>query len=219
MNPVPYATVPRLWPGSTIVCVAGGPSLMREDVDACRGRARVIAINEAIRLAPWADVCYAHHAEEWDRWAGLPAFQGLKYAYEPEAARWPGVQVLRCTGPHGLERDPSAIRHGFTSAYQAVNVAVHLGAARIVLLGYDMQLGPHGELHWHAGGDVRALPFGYWVEAFATLVEPLAAAGVEVVNCTRRTALRCFPVAMLEETLALDTLTSSTVASDAARSL
>lgn len=199
----PVAVVPRLWPGSTIVCVAGGPSLTPADVDACRGRAQVIVINDAIRLAPWADVCYAHHAEEWDRWRGLPDFPGLKYAYEPAAAVWPGVQVLRSTGPHGLERDPSAIRHGYTSAYQALNVAVHLGAARIVLLGYDMQLGPEGERHWYQGGTpIERLPFVYWLEAFATLVDPLRDARVAIVNCTRRTALTCFPQGPLEAALA-----------------
>ena len=41
--------VPRLWPGSTIVCIGTGPSLVVEDVQACRGH-KVIAIKDAIDL-------------------------------------------------------------------------------------------------------------------------------------------------------------------------
>jgi hypothetical protein len=40
------------------------------------------------------------------------------------------------------------------------------------------------------------------LECFPTLVDPLTAIGVSIVNCTRRTALQCFPCAALEDALA-----------------
>ena len=45
--------VSRLWPGSTVVCIGSGPSLTPEDVAYVRGKARVIAINRSVDLAPW----------------------------------------------------------------------------------------------------------------------------------------------------------------------
>jgi hypothetical protein len=48
-----------VWAGETAVLVASGPSLCPSDVDRVRGRARVIAVNDGYRLAPWADVLYA----------------------------------------------------------------------------------------------------------------------------------------------------------------
>src|SRR4051812_2852413 len=104
--------VPRLFPNSTIVCIAGGPSLTPADVDACQARARVIAINDAYRLAPWADVLYACDAKWWRWHRGVENFSGRKYALEPAASVWPGVEVLRNTGEHGLELERDALRHG-----------------------------------------------------------------------------------------------------------
>lgn len=204
-----YATVPRCWLGSTIVVVACGPSLTQDDVEACRGRARVIAVNAAaIHRAPWADVRYAHHAETWDDEQGLPDFRGLKYS--GEWTRWPDVGALRMVAPTGLELDPSGLRHGGTSAYQAVNLAFHLGAKRIVLLGVDMQPGENGELHYYPDSYypgrtheslLVAYPFATWLSWFPTIAQPLADRGVDVVNCTRRTALTCFRRASLDEAL------------------
>jgi hypothetical protein len=190
----PRPSVPRLWPGATVVCVGTGPSLTQADVDACRGRARVIVVNNAYQVAPWADALYAAD-EKWWRWhKGVPDFAGLKYTIDPNRKAWPGLVALRNTGQNGLESDPTGLRTGFNSGYQAINLAVHLGAARIVLLGYDMS----GDHYFGSHPDKTRPPFGPCLQAFATLPAPLAAAGVEVVNATRRTALQVFPCVPLE---------------------
>lgn len=203
-------SVPKLWPGSTIVCIGGGPSLTREDVDVVRDKARVIAINNAYTLAPWADVLYAcdwswHRAHS----KGVAEFQGLKYtitAHVKPEKREKGWQMLRHTGIEGLELDPTALRTGRNSGYQAIGLAVHLGAKRIVLLGYDMQLGPKGETHWHGRHAHMPSnpPFKNFLKAFPSLVAPLAQIGVSVVNCSRRTALDCFPKARLEDVFPME---------------
>ena len=193
--------VERRWPGCTVVCFGGGPSLTRADVDVCRGRMRAIAINTAYQLAPWADVLYGCDAKWWAWHRGVPTFRGLKYALEPKAGAWPNAQVLENTGRTGLELAPTGLRHGKNSGYQAINLAVHLGAARIVLLGYDLQLGPRGEHHWHGAHPNRVAPFLEVDAFFLTLVQPLAALGIEVLNCSRRTALTAFPRRPLEEVL------------------
>ncbi len=183
-------TVDKLWPGETFVLLGCGPSLTQADVDFCRGKARIIAINMAYTLAPWADVLYGCDEQFWSFKKGAAAsFKGLKYALESGAGRWPGVQVLRQTGKEGLELDPTALRTGRNSGYQAMNLAVHLGAVKIVQLGYDMAGG-------HFCRDypgTRMSPFDDFIVKFQTLVKPLAKAGVSVVNCSRQTALTCFP--------------------------
>lgn len=193
--------VPRLWPGSTVVCMGTGPSLCQADVDAVRGRARVIAVNDAYHNRAtsclWADVLYACDARWWKWHDGAPAFKGLKYALDPKAAAWPDVQVLRNLGIKGLSLDPSGLKTGHNSGYQAINLAVLLGASRIILLGYDMQ-GDHcfGSHPSKAGPNLALFRL-----MFPELVKPLKAAGVEIVNCTRKTALECFPRATLADTL------------------
>lgn len=192
-------SVPKLWPGETFVLLGRGPSLCAADVDYVQGKARVIAINAAYELAPWADVLYACDASFWRSRRGVMDFEGLKYSLEATPAEW-GVQQLRNTGMTGLELDPSALRTGKNSGYQAINLAVHLGAARIILLGYDLRVifGRH-RFDNDSGGDPSLYP--YFIERFPTLVEPLKAIGVEVVNCTTGSALTAFPIRPLRDVM------------------
>lgn len=192
------ASVPKLWPGCTVVCIGTGPSLTTEDVAFVQGKARVIAVNDAYKLAPWADVLYAADAKWWGWHKGAPTFKGsLKFALQPGALRWPGVQMLRRGSLDGLDLDPRVVRTGFNSGYQAINVAVHLGAAKIVLLGYDMR----GQHYFGKHPDRTVPPFPLCLAKFATLVAPLAALHIAIVNATRDTALTCFPRVSLEDAL------------------
>lgn len=197
LTSAPVVTVPRLWPGETVVCIATGPSLTAADVDACRGRARVIAVNNAHELAPWADVLYAHDRKWWGWHKGVPGFTGLKYA--GEVTPFPDVQLVGRGTEHGLSTDPRTVNHGNNSGYQAIGMAVHFGAARILLLGYDMQGGHHHFFGTHP--DQSKPPFEFCLKAFATLPPALAAVGVDVINCTRRTALTVFPQMAIEDAL------------------
>lgn len=170
----------------------------------CRGRAKVIAVNDAYRLAPWADVLYSSDTRWWEFYRGVPEFGGLKVGIQPlnPAAAW-GVMVLRNTGDTGLEMHPSGLRTGRNSGAAAVNLAVHFGVSRIVLLGYDM--GPAGK-RTHFFGDHPARlqaqsPYESFVQLFRTMVGPLGQAGVQVVNCSRQTRLDCFPRAVLKDVL------------------
>lgn len=208
--------IPRLWPGDTFVIIGGGTSVTAEDVDRCHGKARVIAIKEAHCLAPWADVLYACEAKWWEYYRGAGTFTGLKYALRPDPKdhpraaadlktlqRYPDLQLIRHSGEFGLELQPNAVRHGYNSGYQAINLAVHLGAARIVLLGFDMSKGIDGTQNWFGPHPNHSAPSPYpiFIQAMSTLVEPLKAAGIEVINASRFTVLTAFPRLSLEEAL------------------
>lgn len=207
-RPPACAPVPRLWPGSTVVILGGGSSLTPDDVAFCRGKARVIAIKEAHELAPWADALYACDEKWWRFHRGVPAFSGLKFGLEPDPIyrkqyeQWPDIHLLRNTGMEGLERDPSGLKTGQNSGYQAINLAVHLGASRIVLLGFDMWRGPTGQNWFTKPGLHLDSPYPVFLHFFRTIADPLRAAGVEVINCSRWTMLQVFPQRPLEDVLA-----------------
>lgn len=195
-----------------MVVIGGGSSLTPEDVNFCRGKARVIAVKEAVLLAPWADVLYAADAKWWRGYQGAPDFAGLKYSIvqdpgQEQLGDWPGLQVLKNTGTEGLELEPTGLRTGFNSGYQAVGLAVHLGVSRIVLLGFDCWTGPKGDQNWFTQyphlvkSHHTPSPYPLFLQAFASLVEPLKAAGVEIVNASRFTMLKAFPYLSLEEAL------------------
>jgi hypothetical protein len=179
--------VPRLWPGATVVCLATGPSLTAADVD-------------AYRLAGFADVLYSSDLPWWRHHRGCPAFGGLKFAIEQaprkgarEFSVWPDITVLRNTGDIGLETARDALRTGRNSGHAAINLAVHFGAKRIVLLGYDCTGGGRHFFGLHPVKIRSVLPVETVKRCFQALVEPLRQAGVEIVNCSARTELRAFP--------------------------
>ena len=207
-NPVLWCIIP-LWRGQTVVLLGGGtqdPNV----VDSIRGKARVIAINDTYKLAPWADILYACDAKWWN-WA-KPDFSGLKVGLKWDAVKGkyypgydleshPGLRALAGTGLSGLEIAPNALRTGANSGYQAINLAVHMGAKRILLLGYDMQPTETGS-HWFGEHPDGVEPS--WMNMlmhYPSLVKPLKEKGVQVINCTQSTALEVFPRGKIEELL------------------
>lgn len=192
-----------------MVCVASGPSLTEDDVRYCEGRATVIAVNDAVRYATFAAALVASDRQWWEAHRGVPWFTGLKYCLEPAAVgRWPDVLVPRKSGHEGIEFDPMALRTGRNSGGAAIGIAVHFGAARILLLGYDCGPDKKGREHFwperggkHAPGLRNGSPYSVFKQTFQTMVQPLKAAGISVVNCSRETHLQCWPRADLRVAL------------------
>lgn len=199
-----FTPVERRWSGETVVIMASGPSLCAEDVEYCRGKARVMVINDAWRLAPWGDAMWATDGRYYNHYHGVPSFTGLKFGLTVDPTKWPDVHVLKNCGPDGLEHDPCGVRTGHNSGFACVNVAVHLGAARILLLGYDMGHAAGAPAHFfgdHPRGLRNNSPYHTFLKSFATIVQPLKALGIEVINCTRGGALECFQRLPLREAL------------------
>jgi len=210
-------SAPRMWPDETVVILGCGPSLTREDVDYVRGKARVIAINTAWTLAPWADVLYSADRRWWAHYRGAMGFPGLKYSIgsgrgkHDSVPKHPEVVVLKHMGDEGICVDPTGLKTGRNSGASAINLAVHFGASRILLLGYNMGRGK-GKSHFfgdHPPGLQNHSPYVLFLQMFKTQVAPLAEAGIEVINCTRKSALECFPKRDLRTVLLDPTATTA----------
>lgn len=104
----------------------------------------------------------------------------------------------------GYCEDPSKIHTGRNGGYQALHVAALFGAARVVLLGYDFQA-TNNKSHWHGdhppGLSNSRRRYERWHEPMAMLARDLERRGVEVLNATRVTALRCFRRIELQEAI------------------
>jgi hypothetical protein len=195
-----------------VVCLATGPSLTQADVDLVRGRATVVCVNDAHRLAPWGHVLYSSDRYWWNHYRGVASFAGHKAGIEYSKGRAPvellkrspGMVFYRNTGHDGLEIVPDGLRTcGQNSGGAALNLAVHLGATRVILLGYDMG-DVTGKQHFfgrHPQVIASRHNFPRWRKAFDSMAAPLKSAGVEVVNATRTTSLSAFPVVPLEAAL------------------
>ena len=140
----------------------------------------------------------------WDVHQGVPDFGGERWTQDGDAARKWSLRHVPSVARPGLCLDGSRIHQGSNSGYQAINFAVLRGAARILLLGYDMRLGEGGKRHWfgdHPGGLNKASAYGQWIPLFRSMIPHLEAAGVEVLNCTPGSALEAFPMARLADVL------------------
>jgi hypothetical protein len=84
-----------------------------------------------------------------------------------------------------------------------VQLAVKFGATRILLIGFDMRkTGKYqhwfGEHKWRASHRSPYTTFVHFFEKSATMY---AERGVEILNCTPGSALRCFKMADLNEVI------------------
>lgn len=194
------------WTGRTVVCIASGPSLTRADCKAvCTAGLPTIAVNDAglPPMATWAAVHYASDGKWWQQHLEALEYDRLKVACNGDAL---GVHVMRTAGKYGFDDRPDVLRTGANSGYQAIHLAAHFGAKRIVLLGYDGA--PDGDKTHFFGShrlfglaDPRPENYETWQYAFRTLAPELEKRGVDVVNCSRRTAIDAFRTAALEDVL------------------
>lgn len=196
-----------------MVCVASGPSAAGVDLTPARGRARLIAINGSWRLAPFADVLYACDPNWWlqrpGHAGGPPApveFAGLRVTQDRAAARRHDLArvALVIGGERIVSDQPGILGGGGNSGFQAINLAVQAGAARIVLVGYDFSL--EAGVHWHGKhapglNNPSAANLKRWAATLDRQAPALRALGVTVVNTSPASALKAFPKATLAEAL------------------
>ena len=188
----------------TFFIIASGPSLSQSDVDAIRGKGTVIVINDNYLLAPWADILYFCDPK-WFKWhMDKPEFKDFKgqiYTQDKTTAEENSFNYIESKAGEGLSTDPKVIYQGSNSGYQAINLAYHLGAERIILLGYDMQ-SVEGKWHWFGDHpDKVRSNYHCWTGFYNRLAEDAEKKGLQVINCTRKTALTCFHRQALEDVL------------------
>ena len=181
------------WRGRTVVCIASGPSLTPEDCERVRRAGHpTIVINTSFRLAPWADVLFAHDTRWWANYTKEvdKVFKGRKMA------------LTYSKGVERLATQPWYNGQGNSGAC-AIAIAVAGKAAKIVLLGYDCKK-QGDQVHWHGNhpaGMSNALTIDAWPKQFARAALIAKKAGIPVVNASRDTALDCFSRGDLEATL------------------
>jgi hypothetical protein len=211
------AKVERRWEGRTCIVAATGPSLTPQVAEDCRGYP-VIAVNDAYRLIPWADVLYACDAAWWNAHRGCPDFAGEKWSShcvpsndKQGAASKYGLKLVAGKSDKGFSLDPSCIHYGGNSGFQGVNLAILFGTARILMVGFDMRevAAPPGHggvgLKKHFFGDHKPplrnpSSFKHYIKRFDEAAR-LPRGGVEIINCTPGSALRGFPMMRLPEAM------------------
>lgn len=203
----PFWTCPRLWAGEVVAILGGGPSL--RDVDlSCLKNQRVIAVNSSLRLWPAAQflMFYDRRWYSWNK-RDVDAFAGQVVTGSPASRRDSQRAdrkmhyLERVIIEGGLAEKPTEVT-GLDSGMQAINLAFHLGARRIVICGFDMRFAPDGRSHWHPGHPIPAAEGNYqhrFTPQYRPVFDWLAARGVELVHGTPGSALDFIPYVPLAE--------------------
>jgi len=175
-----------------IYIAGGGPSLKGYNWNLLKDK-RIIAVNRSYEVIPWAEVVYFTDKRFFD-WHkdGLIKHNGVKITGDKHIDH-PDVQNYRLTGCKGIDLGHMRLKHGNNSGYAAMNLAVHLGARIIVLLGFDMKFSGE-ESHWHNGYPVASRPKQYknMLSCFKSIAVGLNNRGITVFNACEDSELKEF---------------------------
>lgn len=199
-----YWEAPQMWKGETAYIVGGGASLKGMDWSRLEGRC-VIGCNDAYKLGPKIVKCAYFGDLNWWRihhWVALRQFKGLKVTCAPEYIREQDIYPLQ-RKPRKICKAPSVGWFNSTGA-SAVNLAIILGAKKVVLLGFDMKL-TNGDSNWYVNlkNKPDASVYPRFIQGFEMLRSDLKDTwlDVEVVNANPDSAMDVFPKVKLEDVL------------------
>ena len=157
--------IPRMWEGETVAVLGAGPDMTAELAERARGY-KTIAVNRAVKFAPWADAFVALDPRH-PFWKDMEDFHGLKICgVECEYdALYPGMmyETVQIALGHVIE-----IRN---NALAAIRIAALAGAAKILLLGFDPER--YEAIHAHTG-------FFGLVQGLEQIIAELRGKGIEI---------------------------------------
>jgi hypothetical protein len=206
------------WHGEPVLVIASGPSLTAQVSRQCRLARwldgwKVLAVNDAYKAVPWADALYAADKAWWQVHRGADDFEGERFTSHCPGSlefcddktelvkQFSGLTLINARSGKDFSNNPEYIHYGEQahSGFQAVNLALLKGAARVVLVGFDYRF-IEGKSHFfgdHSNGlaQFEESKFRLLADAFKT------APSDRVVNTTPGSRLTAYPQVTLDEAL------------------
>jgi len=224
--------VPPIWENGSVWIIGGGSSLIEQFniPDNVVNRVRngelplstyssymseihnchIIGINVAYLIGTWIDIMFFGDCDFYTR-------------YKKSLVEWPNLKVSCCMSFKNnsfikyLERDVfhsngitskiNSVSWNNSSGAAAISLAAHLGAKRILLLGFDMNFNFEGERHWHNSykrpqmSSKKITPFEKHLEPFPEIAKDAESIGIEIINLNPKSKIEVFPKYSLEEYL------------------
>lgn len=197
-------TVPPMWKGQNVFLIGGGASISSQ-LDLIKTlpiRGPVIAINNAWRLEPYADMLYFADRQWYlnnkDDLIDCHSHMIVSRSFIPDRDGGPRVKQIKLLGrawSSSLSYHPGRVA-GWCSGANAINIAYLAGAKAAYLFGFDMKPG-----RWHNEYKTEDYSSKY-IERFIPSLELMASeleGKMSVFNCSVDSALTCFPLATRED--------------------
>ena len=189
------------------VVIGTGPSLTQEQIDKV-SHLRKFGVNRAFEFG--VDVLVGCNIAFWDHyWPQIKDLPCDKWTTRPELdGKYDGLNYIREEWIDGLSTDKDYIAAHHGSGPQAVNIAYHYGCEKIILIGWDMRFNGKvnrrtftGKRHYFGEDDLTK---NHWpmtgpggeCEGLIREMETIHPEdyGIEIINCTPGSAMRCFPM-------------------------
>jgi len=229
--------VPRMWEGEDVWIIGGGSSVAEqfeipyEVVQSVKNRTspmsvysdymkaihnkHVIAINVAYKIGDWIDMVFWGDVNFWLWYQNeICNWLGLKVTCHHTAANQRWVKFIEKDKEHpwGISTRPDRVSWNTNSGTAAISVAAWAGAARIFLLGFDMNLGVDKKMHFHdvyqRGKIEEEKDVMKWVSVFerqlrgfAFVKQDAQKMGIEIINVNPKSAITEFPRVALSNIL------------------
>lgn len=181
------------WQNQPAIVIASGPSLTLDDIELVRES----GINTVAVNSTWEKVrfCHAIYAADLHWWAANA------HRIDIGAERWTCSHGAAVTYDGQYRRQPT--KDGYNSGANAIEFVCHLGADPVLMLGFDCSV-KHGVHHHGKHRFIKARNPGQeqcqqWRQEFKQLAKKLA--GKRIVNCSRYSEIKAFPVVDLKHAL------------------
>ena len=182
------------WSGHSVVIIASGPSLTREDCRAVeQSGLTAVAVNTAWTYARFCHAIYAGDMTWWRNYGADIDIDVPKYTLSQGAAH-----------AFGITHHKSRIKSGYNSGLMALEMAINFGASRVLLLGFDCSV--KNGTHYH--GDHSKTPnpthakCKLWMGYAQRLVDMYRDA--DIINCSRQTEYDAFPRQSLADAISMN---------------
>lgn len=221
-----------MWKGGECYIIGGGSSILKqfdvpeELIDKVRNKEtsmneyspyfsaihgkHVIGINVAYLLGDWLDVIFFGDGGGFflPNMKKLTKYKGLKVSCSPKTKDYEWIKWLARDRdkPYGLSNNPHKVAWNNNSGGAAINFAVHTGAKRIVLLGFDMNLNVDGKQHYHAeyrnrNNNTIKNTFKTHLKGFPYIARDAKRLKVEILNVNPLSAIENFQKVNLKDVL------------------
>jgi len=202
--------LPKVFEGQTVFIYGGGPSLP----NIVKGRNinhPIIGVNHAILLGVRIDICFFGDSRfYWIMKDDFIKYDIIKISCDRRSGKTTDLPIpdsdtsiikIPYSNGHGVHIDKNKINFNSSSGGAATDLAIHLGASRIILVGFDMRW-VDGESNWHPHAFRKTnKPYTNFIVPFDSLARQAKFRNVEILNATPNSLLPYFKFTNFEEYL------------------
>ncbi len=194
-----------IWQGQVCYIIGGGPSVLTQNLTLLQGQ-NVIVINSSYQAFPDAQFIIFSDMRWWCQHLKAKAVIDFKGTIISTSSSASGAKLVKMKRKSslGLSADRDTVMVKNTTLTGAINLAVHFGVAKIVLLGIDQKTDAKGR-HWHHiphPWNPTTNCWGRQQTDMPKIAEDLKTLSIECVNASPGSALTLWPIVTLEDHVA-----------------